>query len=80
MTKWISPLESSCEILLARKVSLNSKTVRIFYEFLGDKSSVTLGTRFLRKSRKSENGLSSSSFKIIELKRNKNFRGRNGPE
>ena len=29
-----------------------------FYEFLGDKSPVTPGTRFLRKSRKSENGLS----------------------
>ena len=28
----------------------NSKTIGIFYEFLGDKSSITSGTRFLQKS------------------------------
>ena len=34
MTKQIAPLELSCDILLARKISLNSETVRVdtFFE------------------------------------------------
>ena len=43
--------------LVTQKNSLNFETVEIFYEFLGDKSPVTLGTRFLQKSRKSGNDL-----------------------
>ena len=34
------------------------KQSKYFYDFLDDKSSVISGTRFLRKSRKSGNGLS----------------------
>ena len=33
MTKWISPLESSHEIQLARRISSNSETVRIYTFF-----------------------------------------------
>ena len=33
MTKWISPLESSREILIARRISSNSETVGIYTIF-----------------------------------------------
>ena len=36
----------------------NYETVRIFYDFMGDKSSVFSRTTFLRKSRKLGNDLS----------------------
>ena len=36
MMKRTAPLSSSREILRPRKVSLNSETVKIFYEILGD--------------------------------------------
>ena len=39
--------------LVTQKVSSNSETNGIFYDFLGDKPSMTSGMRFLRKSRKS---------------------------
>ena len=58
ITKWTAPLNSSREIQLPIKVSSNSETNRNFSDFLGDKLSVTPGTRFLRKSRKSGNDLS----------------------
>ena len=47
MTKRTAPLNSSREIKLPKKVSSNSKTSGIFYDFLRDKSSVTSRTRFL---------------------------------
>ena len=34
--------------LMTRKVSSNSETIGIFYDFLGDKSLMTSGTRFVR--------------------------------
>ena len=57
MTKRTAPLNSSREIKWPRKVSSNSKTSRNFSDFMSDKLSVTLWTRFLRKFRKSENDL-----------------------
>ena len=57
MAKRTAPLNSSREIYQPRKFSSNSKTSGIFYDFSSDKSSVTSWTRFLRKYRKSRNGL-----------------------
>ena len=57
MTKRTVPLNLSREIWLPRNVSLNYETIGIFYNFLGDKSSVISGTRFLRKFQKSGNNL-----------------------
>ena len=56
MMKRTVPLNSSLEILQPRKVSSNFETIRIFYDFLGDKSPVTSGTRFLQKFRKLGDG------------------------
>ena len=52
MTKRTAPLNSSCEIQLPCRISLNSETVGIFYEFLGDGYSVKLENGILEKSRK----------------------------
>ena len=41
---------------MTQKVSSNSEISINFSDFLGDKLPVTLGTRFLRKSQKLENG------------------------
>ena len=41
----------------ASQVSSNSVTIGNFFDFLGDKLSVTQGKRFLRKSQKSGNDL-----------------------
>ena len=44
--------------LVTRKVSSNSKTIEIFYDFLGGESPVTSETRFLRESRELGNNSS----------------------
>ena len=56
MTKWTAPLSSSREMQRPRKVSLNSETVRIFYEILGD------GFRV-----KTENGIFKNSEKMASI-------------
>ena len=55
MTKWTVPLNSSREPEKFRRIM---RQLEFFFEFLSDKLSVTPGTRFLRKSWKSGNGLS----------------------
>ena len=52
MTKRTAPLNSSREIKLSCRISLNFDTVGIFYEFLGDGYSVKLDNEILEKSQK----------------------------
>ena len=52
MTKRTAPLSSSREIWYPKKVSLNSETVGIFYEILGDEFRVKPETGILEKFRK----------------------------
>ena len=58
MTKRTAPLNSSLKSSDPEKFHRILRQSEFFYEFLGDKSSVTRRTRFLRKSHKSINSLS----------------------
>ena len=49
MTKRTAPLNSSREILLPCRILLNSETVGIFYEFLGDGYRVKIENEILEK-------------------------------
>ena len=55
MTKGTAPLNSSRKILLPCRISLNSETVEIFYEFLGDGFRVKPENGILEKSQKISN-------------------------
>ena len=52
MTKRTASLNLSREIQLPCRISLNSETVGIFYEFLGDGYSVKIQNEILEKSRR----------------------------
>ena len=55
MTKRTAPLNSSREIYLPYRISLNSETVGIFYEFFGDRCRVKPENGILEKSQKMVN-------------------------